>query len=189
MFRRHGGYAKTVKAKEILRHRLDLRLPGVPSLIVIDAYVQAADGDTSATDALAVSAMAEIALLQQLTMHDVLARGPVTEEPIVSKESEIVASRVKAHPGLSALRHLHEQLGFTAEQLLITRKGDTEQLRQRAMQGRELERRARLVEFIKNNPSRLPPASPPEGENSEDEQERGAHVRGDGTGSQTLDSL
>ena len=165
---RHGLRSRSgITAKDVLRAKLQQRLPGAAE--IIDAYARSATGDLSATDALAVKAMAETALLQQLTMQDVLARGPVTEEPMVSKEGEVVGSRVKAHPGLSALRHLNEQLGFTAEQLLITRKGDAERLRQRAMQRRELERRARLVEFIRNNPRRLPSPPPPDSENIDEE--------------------
>ncbi len=165
---KHGLCSRSgIAPRDVLRAKLQQRLPGAAE--IIDAYARSATGDLSATDALAVKAMAETALLQQLTMQDVLARGPVTEEPMVSKEGEVVGSRVKAHPGLSALRHLSEQLGFTAEQLLITRKGDAERLRQRAMQRRELERRARLVEFIRNNPRRLPSPPPPDSENIDEE--------------------
>src|SRR6266571_175406 len=77
---RHGLRSRSgITAKDVLRAKLQQRLPGAAE--IIDAYARSATGDLSATDALAVKAMAETALLQQLTMQDVLARGPVTEEP------------------------------------------------------------------------------------------------------------
>lgn len=148
-------------ARDVLRVRLQRKVPGAAE--IIDAYVAAANGDMKATEALAAKAMAEAAIMRQLTAEDVLRRGVIAEEPMVSKEGEILGSRVKAHPGLSMLRHLHEQLGFTAEALQITRKAalqDREAIEQRERERRELERRARLVEFIKRGIG--PPPPPPE---------------------------
>jgi hypothetical protein len=155
---RHGLRSRSgITSRDVLRAKLQRTLPGAAE--TIDAYISAANGDTKATDALAAKAMAETAIMQQLTMEDVLTRGPITEEPMVSQEGEIVGSRVRAHPGLSALRHLHEQLGFTAEQLMLTRKSNTEKLAPAGMEQRLRERRARLVELVKRGLGPPPPES------------------------------
>src|SRR6266545_7341445 len=125
---RHGLRSRSgITARDVLRAKLQRKLPGAAE--IIDGYVAAASGDMKATDVLAAKALAEAAIMQQLTMEDVLTRGPIVGEPMVSKEGEVLGSRVKAHPGLTALRHLHEQLGFTAEALGITRKGTMEERR------------------------------------------------------------
>jgi len=90
---------------------------------VLQAYRKAElEGDFSDVEKIAAHAMAEAEVIRRQAVGDVLERGVVLDEPVLSADGEQIGKRLRAHPLLDRLRHLDEQLGHTADQLALTPK-------------------------------------------------------------------
>jgi hypothetical protein len=153
---KHGGRARMVTWRAVLRAKFDKILPG--GAAIVDAYRAEADGEFGALDLLHTQAMAESELLRRQMVGEVRKRGVLVEEALIDKEGNLVGTRVKANPALEPLRHFNEQLGHTADQLQITPKsrgqGDRAAAQAAAFRA---ERDAQLRQLDRPNRRRLPP--------------------------------
>jgi hypothetical protein len=90
---------------------------------VLQAYRKAElEGDFSDVEKIAAQAMAENEVIRRQAVNDVLERGVLLDEPVLSGKGESIGKRLRAHPLLDPLRHLDERLGHTADQQQITPK-------------------------------------------------------------------
>jgi len=148
---KHGRCAEVVTDAEITRYRLQKIDPEAPELI--EKFARGIGGDTSALDGLLAGGMASKEIIRRKMVEEIAERGVVIEERLLNSEGEEVGRRVRANPMLEPLKHVDEQLGYTAEQARLTRKSRGEGARDDAI-ARALKRDARLRASDK---TRLPP--------------------------------
>lgn len=120
---KHGLRARVVSQLEAVGAKLNRALPEATA--VIEAHIRALD-DPEALSAIHVQAMVESELLRRKMVQEIRERGVLVEEPVLSRDGEVIGQNLQANPALEPMRHLDERLGHTAEQMQVTRKSQGE---------------------------------------------------------------
>ncbi len=153
---KHGKNAEKVTMEEALTRNLRRGHKNLPELI--EAYAKAvAQSSPLEVDPVVVAGLATKAVMRMQIMEAIQEKGLLLDDQFFDKDGNQIGARTKANPLLEQLRWVDEQLGLTANDQQITRKSSREGAKDAALT-RELERRARLQNFTRENPKRLPPA-------------------------------
>jgi hypothetical protein len=124
----HGRTAKVVTVVEVVeaRRRALAKIdPEAPA--IAKAYQDALEGGgMEGVDALNVGDMTENRIIRKRLVNRVLEDGPIVEEHVIGKNSEgepeVIATRLRAHPGLADVHAFNAELGITAADMQVSRK-------------------------------------------------------------------
>jgi len=118
---KHGKYARVVTARDARRSQLEKAVPG--AAVLMEAYAEGiGEGNLDALEPLSITAMAENEILRRRAVDEVRERGVLVEEALIDKDGREIGSRVKANPALEHVHAFNETLGYSADQLQLSRK-------------------------------------------------------------------
>jgi hypothetical protein len=116
-----GRYARVVTARDARRAQLEKAVPG--AAVLMEAYAEGiGEGNLDALEPLSITAMAENEILRRRAVDEVRERGVLVEEALIDKDGREIGSRVKANPALEHVHAFNETLGYSADQLQLSRK-------------------------------------------------------------------
>jgi hypothetical protein len=102
---------------------------------VLDAYRAAvADGDSTATDAIASQGLAELELIRRNMVCHLAKQGAVLKEAITSQATgEVLGQRIRLHPAVEGVARFAQLLGHTSEARRLDPKARGEGARDEAL--------------------------------------------------------
>lgn len=119
---KHGKFAKVLTPEEIKEGLLRQIHPQAPELFRTVFKAAATGGDLDEYSQLSAEGMVQTALLRGHAIEKIVEDGIVVEERGYDAQGQTKVIRRKAHPLLERVIQMSEQLGFTAEQMQMTRK-------------------------------------------------------------------
>jgi hypothetical protein len=151
---RHGRRAETLSPEEVRVGILRKVHRDAPE--VLQAAADAIKGDYTAYERIGFQALAEAEILRRAGVEGIQKRGVMVKE-VRTEQDGSKTERWKANPLLDHVRRLHAVLGFTAEEMQLTKKARGQGAKDAAVT-RVLERAAMLREASRSTPMLPAPA-------------------------------
>lgn len=141
---KHGQAALVLTPEEIRKGLLEKIRPGAGDILdhVFESAV--ATGDLTELGQVGARAMMETEILRRVAVVKIAEDGITVNDELMTREGEVYGHRIKAHPLLKPVLEMTEKLGFTAEQMQLSKRSKGEGAKDQAIVDL-LEHRKRLV--------------------------------------------
>ncbi len=138
-----GAHAKTMTREQVREALVEKIAPGA-SEILDNVFADAAEtGNLRGVNLAGARALFETELIRRAMVKTIAVDGVLVDDDMIDRDGNVYGHRTKANPLLEHVTKMAEQLGFTAEQMQLTKKSRGEGLKDKALTDL-LEHRAKL---------------------------------------------